>query len=122
MPSAGIDLDSDLVNLPRARRFVSDLLQSWGRDQTLQPVLLLTTELVSNAVRHGDSPIRLMLQADGSRVRVEVSDGSTRPPVMRAPDLAETGGRGLHFVDTLSEAWGHEHNGAGKRVWFEVMS
>ena len=122
MPSAGIDLDRNLVSLPLARRFVSEHLQSWGRDQTLQPVLLLTTELVSNAVRHGDEPIRLVLQADGPVVRVEVSDGSTRPPVMRAADLAATGGRGLHFVDKLSQAWGHEHKGGGKRVWFEVSS
>lgn len=84
---------------------------------------LLTSEVVSNAVRHSDldpsQEIIVRIVADG-HVRVEVADPG--PPF--EADLREPGsgsrGWGLLLVDAVATSWGVEREGTGKRVWFEV--
>jgi anti-sigma regulatory factor (Ser/Thr protein kinase) len=84
-------------------------------------VELLTSEVVTNALLHASSAEELVVQLETNRVRVEVSDSSTDPPVQRRIEVAAASGRGLTIVDALSSKWGVQHppNG-GKRVWFEV--
>jgi anti-sigma regulatory factor (Ser/Thr protein kinase) len=84
---------------------------------------LLTSEVVSNAVRHAEldpsQEIVVRIVADGY-VRVEVVDQG--PPF--EVDLRRTGsgssGWGLFLVDAVASSWGVEREGSGKRVWFEV--
>jgi anti-sigma regulatory factor (Ser/Thr protein kinase) len=84
---------------------------------------LLTSELVSNAVRHAQldpsQEIVVRIVADGY-VRVEVVDQG--PPF--EADLRRPGsgprGWGLLLVDAVATSWGVEREGSGKRVWFEV--
>jgi anti-sigma regulatory factor (Ser/Thr protein kinase) len=88
-------------------------------------VTLLTTELVSNAVRHAarsavdDVTLRITVDA---LVRVDVVDCGAlfEAPTPTAPWEAHTSGWGLFLVDKLSRAWGIEEEPSGKRVWFEL--
>jgi anti-sigma regulatory factor (Ser/Thr protein kinase) len=84
---------------------------------------LLTSELVSNAVRHAEldpsQEIVVRIVADGD-VRVEVVDqGPPFEPDLRSPGSASSGW-GLLLVDAVATSWGVEREGSGKRVWFEV--
>jgi putative methionine-R-sulfoxide reductase with GAF domain len=81
---------------------------------------LLVSELVTNACVHGAEPIRVRLDVDRGRVRVEVEDGSPMMPEVQRPDGRSTIGRGLVIVESLSRAWGAERVGTGKVVWAEV--
>jgi anti-sigma regulatory factor (Ser/Thr protein kinase) len=105
-----------------ARRFVVDRLAAWGKDRACETTALLTSEVVTNAIKHVGCPVQLRLSVEDV-VRVEVADTSPMPPRLRpAPPEAE-GGRGLHLVDALSDDWGAEPLAGGrKRVWFEIAS
>ncbi|MGC4790585.1 ATP-binding protein [Micromonospora sp. DT178] len=103
------------------RRFVADHLSRWGVPfQVCDTVVLLTSELLANAVRHGPPPLCLQLDADQHRVRVEVSDSNPVLPVLTRPDFEAIGGRGLWLVDTMAGAWGCTPQPSGKVVWYEV--
>jgi anti-sigma regulatory factor (Ser/Thr protein kinase) len=86
--------------------------------------VLLVSELVTNAVLHGASPITLRLSATPGRIRVEVHDHGSSLPVPRQDRSvpARPGGLGLVLVKALASEWGvtqsPEH--AGKTVWFEI--
>lgn len=87
----------------------------------LDDALLLVTELVANAVRHGEGPVTLTLVRDQGRLRVEVTDASRRPPRPRDKGVEAESGRGLQIVDVLATRWGTTPAGsAGKTVWFEL--
>ncbi len=86
--------------------------------------VLLTSEIVTNALRHGRAPFRLHVEAVDGTLRVEVRDagGSSRPTV-RDAEPEDIGGRGLALVDTLADAWGWRPEGArGTVVWFELTA
>jgi anti-sigma regulatory factor (Ser/Thr protein kinase) len=82
---------------------------------------VIVSELASNAVLHAASTftVRLMI---GATVRVEVSDGSPAPPVLRQPSVTAAGGRGLLIVDGYADRWGYHPTADGKVVWAEVDS
>jgi anti-sigma regulatory factor (Ser/Thr protein kinase) len=84
---------------------------------------LLTTELVTNAVRHAElepsQEIVVRIVAHG-HVRVEIGDpGPPFEAVLRRPG-SDSSGWGLFLVDAVATSWGVESDGSGKRVWFEV--
>jgi anti-sigma regulatory factor (Ser/Thr protein kinase) len=87
-------------------------------------ILLLTTELVTNGVRHspaadsGSFEVGLFLAP--TMIRVEVSDpGTGFEHVPHTPGTMAEGGRGLFLVEVLADRWGIEAND-GTTVWFEV--
>ncbi len=83
-------------------------------------VLLVITELVANAVQHGQEPIELRLALSPGCVHVEVDDAGSRPPVMGAPTADGESGRGLFIVSSLGQ-WGCTPiEGSGKTVWCDV--
>jgi anti-sigma regulatory factor (Ser/Thr protein kinase) len=87
----------------------------------LDDLLIVVSELVSNAVIHARTRLRLVIRYDGRRVLTEVFDGDPRLPVL--PDHpGDVGGRGLLLVDRLSLRWGSEAVGIGKRVWAELAT
>jgi anti-sigma regulatory factor (Ser/Thr protein kinase) len=87
-------------------------------------LLLLVAELVTNSVRHAGVPdtagISVRAHVRGDVLRVEVGDGGTGGAIaLRAPDLRNGGGFGLHVVESVSRRWGVDRDG-GTRVWAEL--
>lgn len=104
-----------------ARRFVRDVLSSWRVEvDDTDAVLVCTDELVTNAILHVASDIDVVVRCDDGVVRVEVHDGSTRPPLRQVPPVDADRGRGLLLVEAMSERWGVASTDRGKAVWFEV--
>lgn len=102
----------------RARGLVTRRLAAWGLDDLAFTTELLASELVTNAIRYGTSPITLRLIRDRSLI-CEVSDGSsTSPHIRRALDTDE-GGRGLFMVAQLANLWGTRYHKRGKTIWAE---
>jgi anti-sigma regulatory factor (Ser/Thr protein kinase) len=114
-------LSSHPTSAAAARRFVRDVLHRWRLGGREEPVLLCTDELVTNAIVHVCSDIELVVRRLDQAVRVEVHDGSTRPPLRRIADIEDDSGRGLQLVDALSTRWGVAAVPTGKAVWFEVQ-
>jgi anti-sigma regulatory factor (Ser/Thr protein kinase) len=88
-------------------------------------VLLLVTELVTNAVRHAgagpERPVQIQLLHRAGCVVVAVADegpGFTRDP--NASAGSESGGWGLFLVDQTADRWGVERTMSGSCVWFEI--
>jgi anti-sigma regulatory factor (Ser/Thr protein kinase) len=118
---AGIALDADSASLSVARSFVASTLESWDREDPDNIVPLLTSELVSNAVRHAAGSVALELALlNGEDLRVEVQDGSPAAPVIRRPNPGGIGGHGLTIVESLARSWGVERYQDHKVVWFEA--
>ncbi|MCW2715665.1 MAG: ATP-binding region ATPase domain protein [Frankiales bacterium] len=82
--------------------------------------VLMTSELVTNAVLHGIGAVRLTVDAGDDSLRVEVSDDERRRPELTGVDDEAEGGRGMFIVDALSSAWGVQDVPGGKVVWFEI--
>lgn len=104
-----------------ARRFVERALQEQGCPETvIERVLLLTSELVTNAYHHAGSDTRLSIRYDGDCIRIEVRDSGTGGVKLRPHDVNRTDGRGLRIVDALADRWGHRSDRDGTVVWFEL--
>ncbi|WP_245737861.1 SpoIIE family protein phosphatase [Streptomyces sparsogenes] len=105
-----------------ARRFTARTLRSWRVAEEADMVLLVVSELVTNALVHTQGPVRLDLTLAGDRLRVAVSDSSPRAPAKPVlVDWESTGGRGLLLVEAMSAAWGSVPVSGGKQVWSEVV-
>jgi anti-sigma regulatory factor (Ser/Thr protein kinase) len=83
-------------------------------------VLLVVSELVTNALTHARSEVELALELDQERLRVEVADGSTDLPQLRHPDPLDVTGRGVFLVDHFADAWGTAMRPNGKVVWCQI--
>jgi anti-sigma regulatory factor (Ser/Thr protein kinase) len=109
-----------------ARELVAGLLNGSMPEEATHDVLLLVTELVTNAVRHApvdeSAELELAVVATPARVRVVVTDpGGDDTPRMQALDPEVPGGMGLFLVDQISDRWGVERRDSGaNRVWFEL--
>ena len=104
-------------NVGSERRTVAELLGRWGiAENPLESVLLVVSELLTNAVLHGRSEsVGLSLVHDGAqgRVRIEVDDRTPGPrPRPRLPDADDEGGRGLLLVEAIGEQWGVSKDGS----------
>jgi anti-sigma regulatory factor (Ser/Thr protein kinase) len=104
-----------------ARRQVTAAIEAWDVPVDPSTAALLTSELVTNAIRHerGDS-VRLFIACSYGHLRVYVHDTSRVAPILvDAPADAETG-RGLMLVASLSTDWGYYRTPAGKAVYFTL--
>ncbi|MET8078929.1 ATP-binding protein [Streptomyces sp. NPDC005303] len=123
-----LEIRPDPAEVGRARRWARSRLcvSGVGVDESLvETLILLVSELVTNAVVHTGRPavLRLSLpgaEAESATVRLEVADRSDRAPVPRCVDGDATGGRGLALVDGLADRWGWSPEGAGKSIWCEL--
>jgi hypothetical protein len=105
---------------------VADLCQEIGRPELAECGQLGVSELVTNALLHGEPPITVRVRGTAEHPRVEVRDSSVEAPILptqpldrpQTDDLLLTFGRGLSIVARCSEAWGAEIEDDGKVVWF----
>lgn len=82
-----------------------------------EDVLLIVSELVTNAITHASGPYALALRAEAGTFDVAVVDGSAVAPAHRDPDMTEgTGGMGLHIAEDLGAHLSTEAVGSGKCV------
>jgi anti-sigma regulatory factor (Ser/Thr protein kinase) len=103
-----------------ARSFLRQVLPDEAEPDLTDVILLLVTELVTNAVVHARTPVRVLVAIDGSRVRIDVHDDAPSPPVRQPASPESLNGRGLLLLDRLADRWGFEPSPSGKTVWFEV--
>ncbi|MFF3845805.1 ATP-binding protein [Streptomyces sp. NPDC002328] len=135
-----LEIRPDPAEVGRARRWARSRLAGSGIevDEPLaETLILLVSELVTNAVVHTGCRAVLRLSLPGAAagpagapedarapgegvVRLEVADSSDRAPVPRCVDDDATGGRGLALVDGLADRWGWSVEGPGKRIWCEL--
>ena len=124
-----IPLLADLAAAAAARSVVEDAIRAWCVPVDADVAVLLTSELVTNAVTHGAPTagtfVLLAIACDAACLRVDVHDGSGDLPVLgtglidETPAEAETG-RGLLLVTSLSAEWGFYRTPAGKAVYFTL--
>jgi transcriptional regulator with XRE-family HTH domain/anti-sigma regulatory factor (Ser/Thr protein kinase) len=90
--------------------------------EQLETARLLTSELVTNSVRHGPttegSSIGLFIGVGRDRLRVAVSDGSTEGARPKTPSVE--GGYGLALVSVLATRWGAGREDGLNVTWFEL--
>ena len=106
----------------QARAKVREAIAAWDIEIDLEAAVLLTSELVTNAVMHdGGDVITLAISCCYCQLRVDVHDSSVDlpSPACTAPLDAETG-RGLMLVDTIADQWGYYRTTAGKAVYFTL--
>ena len=103
-----------------ARRFAREQLRR--SDADVDTVVLLVSEVVTNAVLHARSEVVVSVVDQGAVARIEVHDASPAGPRMHRFAVDSATGRGLRLIDQLAHRWGTAAlpSGAGKVVWFEV--
>jgi anti-sigma regulatory factor (Ser/Thr protein kinase) len=109
-----------------ARTWAREACSEIDRPDLTECAELGVSELVGNAILHGEPPIRMRLRGTRDHPRIEVSDGSRQPPVLPEPltrhpiedDPLITFGRGLDIVARCASAWGADIDDDGKVVWF----
>lgn len=112
-------LADEAESVGRARALISRALTGLP-DEEVEIVVLLASELVTNAICHASGPVAVHLHRDEDGVRVEIEDRSPEKPVLRALDDEALDGRGLLLVDRLATGWGVQPRGPGKAVWFTL--
>ena len=125
--SGPFELPDDTTAPGLARAHTRRVLGRWPLPGVVEPLVLVVSELVTNAVRHGRPPVALWLRREGRGVRVDVHDESSAvgpvegaSPRVRA-DLDDEGGRGLPLIYAVSADHGVDQIPEdGKRVWAVV--
>ncbi|MBT1183847.1 SpoIIE family protein phosphatase [Streptomyces sp. CJ_13] len=110
-----------------ARAFVRDTLQGWGFADIVDDAVVLTSELVTNAVVHAGTRAEVLCLRAEDGVRVEVADRyPERELPLRHPgerpyaDPDRESGRGLMLCAALATRWGVEYTATHKHVWFRI--
>ncbi|MEU3374235.1 SpoIIE family protein phosphatase [Streptomyces sp. NPDC006660] len=109
-----------------ARAFVRDTLQGWGYADVVDDAVVLTSELVTNAVVHAGTKADVLCLRSEDGVRVEVADRypEREVPLLGSPaDIAgpeRENGRGLLLCAALASRWGVEYTPTRKNVWFQL--
>jgi anti-sigma regulatory factor (Ser/Thr protein kinase) len=119
-----VAVDQMLPALPssagQARRLLRDALPGEASEEAVDAAALALSEIVTNALVHAGTPMRLRVILAPSAVRVELADGSVHLPLPRDYSRAAGTGRGLHMVTEVVDQWGAHHDEDGKVVWFEI--
>ncbi|CAN5160715.1 hypothetical protein BH24ACT10_BH24ACT10_15730 [soil metagenome] len=116
-PREVLDLDSGPASAAQARAAVAACSVRLGLEEIRDDVVLVVSEMVTNAVRHAQPPVGLEIEAGEDDVVIAVCDGSPQTPVARAADVDAEGGRGMLLVDLLSDDHGVRVQPPGKTVW-----
>ncbi|WP_055533611.1 ATP-binding protein [Streptomyces graminilatus] len=128
-PPSVLLLASEPKSARAAREFVREYIEyhlPGVTSEHLGSAVLIASELVTNSIRYGTEPddlVRVVLDVDNTRTRVEVHDPVRRHPRLRTESGARDRGRGLIIVDALCPGrWGVTDRPFGKFVWAEVAA
>ncbi|MEU6815378.1 SpoIIE family protein phosphatase [Streptomyces sp. NPDC046860] len=102
-----------------ARERTEDRLGHWHLPDLAFTATLVVSELVTNAVRYSEGPIRLRLVRDEGLI-IEVTDDSSTAPQLRQAEDDDEHGRGLTITSQLTERWGTRREHRGKTIWAEL--
>jgi anti-sigma regulatory factor (Ser/Thr protein kinase) len=104
-----------------AREFTTATLRRWHLDSLVSDAVLIASELVTNAISHGDqtgAPLHLAWACQAGRLICVVTDRAAGPPVMADADADAESGHGLQIVAALAASWGWTMLGSGRKaVW-----
>lgn len=124
MRDAQLRFRADPRHVRRCRHWaVTRATEHGASPEAARLVELLTSEVVTNAVKYGpaDGEVTLEVHRDGDEVLVAVSDESDVAPEVLHPEPTRFGGRGMSLVAALARDWGVRHHPAdGKSVWFRL--
>ncbi|MFG6196556.1 ATP-binding protein [Nonomuraea sp. JJY05] len=124
--SATFVLPPSPASVHSARSFTAGALSGWGLAELIENMELVVSELATNALRHGlhldepycQRPVHMSLVRRGPLVTSAFTDPGSSVPVLRYPGPLDTGGLGLHIVESLSLRWGWSALAPhGKIVW-----
>lgn len=118
---ATIELPAEPLSARRARHWVTERVVGYGLEPLRDAVELLTAEVVTNALLHANTRLRVRVRRQGAGVQVEVQDGSEAPPMRLHFSRTATTGRGVGLLDDLADEWGWRPETGGKTVWFRVL-
>ncbi|MEV4012106.1 SpoIIE family protein phosphatase [Nonomuraea angiospora] len=111
----------------QARKFVRQVLGEWRLSHLVEDAVLLTSELVTNAVVHAGTGVeltcRLDVTASPPKLEIEVDDRHPARTILAAgpaPEPTRTSGRGLALAGMLADAWGVTYTRTAKRVWVRM--
>lgn len=99
--SASWLLGRELTEARNAREQARKALSQWELSEHADNIELIVSELVANAIRHGEGPIGVRISHDGIQLRVEVHDDGAGRPVRHPVTADAESGRGLRLVDAL---------------------
>ncbi|MFD9023293.1 SpoIIE family protein phosphatase [Streptomyces parvulus] len=112
------ELPAEPVAAGRVRDLVTRQLHHWDLDELSFTTELVASELVTNAVRYAEGPIRVRLIRDRTLL-CEVADTGHTSPHLRHSGEDDEGGRGLFIVAQLVQRWGTRYSQSGKTIWTE---
>jgi anti-sigma regulatory factor (Ser/Thr protein kinase) len=107
-----------------ARRAVVEKVRVWGvplDDETADVIRLVASELITNAVVHGEGSVTVGLYHRPGCVVIDVLDGSPQVPQVSTAGDGDESGRGMALVGFLAARSGREPTARGKRVWAEIV-
>jgi two-component sensor histidine kinase len=122
-----VRLAPGLAAAKAARAVIETTIRAWRVPVDPDVAVLLTSELVTNAVTHGAAQaenagifVTLAITCTAARLRVDVHDGSGDLPLLKDPLTEAETGRGLLLVTSLSAEWGFYRTAEGKAVYFTL--
>ncbi len=120
---ARITLPRNPSSVAAARRFIQARAAAWSfPEPASEQLVLIGSELVTNAVLHARTELTLSLELHDDRVRISVRDHSQAPATLRHYRADALTGRGLGVVAALSDNWGINAAADGKVVWAELAA
>ena len=118
--SLQLQLDGTTLDPSVARRAVMRLIGDESSAEFVRDAVLLTSELVTNAVVHVGGAALLHAELLDDTLRVELTDASDVLPKLVDVQSMKVGGRGLHLVNDRASRWGVTPRSRGKTMWFEL--
>ena len=104
-----------------ARKAVQDALHKWGLEGPVSDLMLVVSELVTNAYRYGAAPVVLHLTVEEDHLVVGVEDSEpTALPIPRDAEDSEPTGRGLRLISAMTTHWGWSREHGNKVVWAQL--
>jgi anti-sigma regulatory factor (Ser/Thr protein kinase) len=115
-----IGLAGDPTSAREARAFVRMAMEGRVSDETLEDLLLLASEMVSNVIRHARTPLTVSVEAHRTFVLITVTDGAVPFDAGPPPAIDAESGRGMGIIASISRRWGVGDTPVGKSIWAEV--